>query len=185
VAWFRPMRAAMSAPEVRRIRRGAGARDWRIRKRDRRGNSFCQVDRMRQRRQVRPAITLGNQKWVGAAPTLVIRPRRTIHSGSAFEIEGIESIMAPPISIKAPRVWVRRYLVADSYSGDDLDWIMRGINANKLSSIPARTIIQLEAERAIMGPEPLIRMKSVLMDLQVCIKDLLETERVLGKIFEG
>ena len=61
--------------------------------------------------------------------------------------------MAPAISRNAPRTWVSRYLVADSYLGEVLMKVIIGMIASRFSSMPARTIIQLDADIAIMVPE--------------------------------
>jgi len=45
------------------------------------GKSFCQVERARHRGHESPDITFGNQKWVGAAPILIIRPKSRSHFG--------------------------------------------------------------------------------------------------------
>lgn len=70
------------APPANRIRRCVGLREFRRKNILRRGNNFCQVDRIRHIGHERPAITFGNQKWAGATPALVIRPNKTNHLGS-------------------------------------------------------------------------------------------------------
>jgi len=75
---LRPVIAVIVAPKVRRINTGAGAREESVLKKNNRGNNFCQVERRKHRGQDRPAITLGNQKWAGAAPILIIKPKKII-----------------------------------------------------------------------------------------------------------
>ncbi len=82
VVWFRPACALIRAPQDKRIAMGVGAAELRRKNKDRRGNSFCQVDRIMHRGQERPVMTFGNQKWVGAAPSFVISPRSRSHLGS-------------------------------------------------------------------------------------------------------
>ena len=82
----------------------------------RRGKSFCHVDKMRHRGHDRPDITFGNQKCVGAAPNFVMKPRNNRVLGMMELRWGEVSQSAPRISEKAPKIWLRRYLVAASCS---------------------------------------------------------------------
>lgn len=86
----------------------------------RRGKSFCQVDRIRHIGHDRPDITFGNQKWAGAAPDLIIRPSRINHLGGRGDRIGLSVQRPPRIRVDAPRIWASRYFVADSCSGDVL-----------------------------------------------------------------
>ena len=70
---MRPPREPTIAPIVKIISNDCGREVARELNRKRRGKSFCQVDRRRQRCQLRPDMTFGNQKWRGAAPALIIR----------------------------------------------------------------------------------------------------------------
>ncbi len=62
VVWFRPVKAARMAPAERSRRMGVVFEDCRRRNRIERGNSFCQVARAMHMGQLRPSMTLGNQK---------------------------------------------------------------------------------------------------------------------------
>lgn len=118
---MRPERALIIAPKDRRRIVGVGVRVFRRKRRQRRGNSFCHVARIIHKGHDRPAMTFGNQRWAGAAPNLIIRPRRRSHLDRLSRAEGVMRESAPRRREKAPRVWVRRYLVAASCSGVDLD----------------------------------------------------------------
>lgn len=142
----------MSAPAARRTRIGVGLEESKRKNRDRSGNSFCHVDRMRHIGQDSPAMTFGNQKCRGAAPSLVRRPRRRSHLERAGSIIGVAAQIPPSISVNAPRIWLRRYFVADSCSGEVLFWTISGTKDRRLSSMPAKTESQLVPERAIAVP---------------------------------
>ena len=90
--------------------------EFRRKNRDSSGKSFCQVARVRQRGHERPAITFGNQKWRGAAPSFVIRPRSRNHFGRSGWSAGVVIQIPPNISEKAPRVWLSKYFAAASCS---------------------------------------------------------------------
>lgn len=69
--------------------------------------------------QLESAITEGNQKWVGAAPNFVVRPK--INIMAAQEVDkansGLWVIMEKEInSIDEPAAWARKYFVAASVS---------------------------------------------------------------------
>lgn len=114
--WFRPPIAPIMAPSEKISSRGVGEIDDIRFRRKRSGNSFCHVVRRRQIGQVKPVITLGNQKCRGAAPALIINPisRRVIGS---CEIIGGEFAHTPPTrNVIDPSTWARKYLIAASYS---------------------------------------------------------------------
>lgn len=62
MVWFRPAWALISAPEANRIAIGVVDEEFSRKNRQRRGKSFCQVDRIRHRGQESPVMTFGNQK---------------------------------------------------------------------------------------------------------------------------
>jgi hypothetical protein len=84
--------------------------------RNSRGNSFCQVDKRRHKCQFKPDITLGNQKWRGAAPAFIINLRAIISFGRARWGSDKLDQTALVNKSREPRVWARKYLVAASYS---------------------------------------------------------------------
>lgn len=155
VVWLSPVIALKIAPRDKRaisppllVLEGES-----IKKKNIRGNSFCHVVRIRQICHWRPDMTFGNQKWTGAAPSLIMRPRWINHfegtggrAGEAFRQR------TPVMRSIEPRICARKYFTAASRSGLVLFWIIRGVKANKLSSMPAYMINQLVEDRARREP---------------------------------
>lgn len=92
------------------------------------------------------AMTVGNQKWHGARPSLFIAPRMMGIILSSGERWGLNNIKAPKRIRAEPSAWAMKYLTAPSVSWRDLDVIIKGINLNKLSSSPNHSKSQCEAE---------------------------------------
>lgn len=93
--------------------------------------------------QLSPSITLGNQKWNGAAPAL--SNKETIKKSLA-ELKDIKKNEAERIITDDPSAWMRKYLRADS----DEYWLFleetKGINDKRLSSSPTQAPNQEEEE---------------------------------------
>jgi len=85
----------------------------------------------------------------------------------------------PSIRMNAPRVWLSRYLIADSCSGDVFLWIMRGMKASRLSSIPTKTANQFVAHRANVVPVTIEEINRREWNFRKCIF-YLEGERLLS-----
>ena len=88
-----------------------------------RGATFCHVARIRQEIQGNPVITLGNQKWNGKSPILIVRPnKRTITESQDCGREGSQVkevedlIRLPKTRSLDPRACTIKYLTADSLS---------------------------------------------------------------------
>lgn len=148
--------ALIRAPAARTRRIGVGLGESKRKNSDKSGNSFCHVERIRHIGQDSPAMTFGNQKCRGAAPSLVRRPRRRSHLGRAGSRIGVAAQIPPSMSANAPRIWLRRYFVADSCSVEVLFWTISGTKAKRLSSMPAKTESQLVPERATVVPVVII-----------------------------
>ncbi len=116
------------------------------------GKSFCHVDKITHIGQVSPGSTFGNQKWAGAAPALVINPRKINHLGRRGDAAGARDHRPPRIRADAPRICARRYFVADSCSAEVLSWIMSGVKARRFNSIPANMVSQFGADKAMNEP---------------------------------
>lgn len=93
--------------------------------------------------QSSPSITLGNQKWKGAAPAF---NRREAIKKTPAELKDIKKKEAERIIIDDPNAWIRKYLRADS----DEYWLfldeIKGINDKRLSSSPTQAPNQEEEE---------------------------------------
>lgn len=159
--WFSPPTAPTRAPEEKINKYGAGFSVFSLVNINSSGNSFCHVARVKQIGHERPAITLGNQKCIGAAPALVIKPTSIRDFGMLVNETGVFIQTPPPRRKIEPRTWARKYLIADSYSLFELDCIINGMNANRFNSIPAYIEIQFVADRAIIVPSIIVAMKNV------------------------
>ena len=106
------------APEARRNRCAEVCEVFRRNERPRRGKTFCQVERRAHIGQESPDMTPGNQRCVGAAPSLVIRPIKSSHFGPRLSL--LSDHKPPRSNVNAPSVWARRYFVADSCSWAEL-----------------------------------------------------------------
>lgn len=71
--------------------------------------------------------------------------------------------------IREPKAWVRKYFVAASYSLLFGVFIIRGIKANRFSSIPRYMVIQFVEERAIIVPRSVAIKNSELDHLKLDI----------------
>lgn len=126
-----------------------------------RGMSFCQVLKIRQGSHLSLAITLGNQKWRGAAPNfssrLVVIRRRGITlfvKGDALEINSIlNNSRAEPIA------WARKYLIAASVSCWVLLIDIRGIKDIRFSSKAVQIRSQWEEDKAIIVLDTKVKEK--------------------------
>ena len=70
---------------------------------------------------------------------------------------------------REPSVWAKKYFVAASYSLLLGVFVIRGIKANRLSSMPMYMVIQLVADRAMSVPDRGVRVNSELDHLRVNI----------------
>lgn len=117
------------------------------------GIIFCQVARTRHWGQLRLAITLGSQKWHGAAPALIkilnIKRAGVAWEGSKDRIWGEKEGIIAASKVAEPIACAKKYFIAASDSWFEDVKVIRGSMDNKFSSILAQTIIQLFLERAI------------------------------------
>jgi len=93
--------------------------------------------------QLSPSITLGNQKWKGAAPAL---SKSEINKKILAEPKDKRKKEADKIITEDPKAWIRKYLRADS----EEYWLfldeIRGINDNKFNSRPTQAPNQEDEE---------------------------------------
>lgn len=87
-------------------------------------------------------ITEGNQKWKGAAPSLIIKPKSVKRWKTGVNI--LSKIKVDP------RAWNRKYFKAASDSWCHLEEASRGIKEIILISKDIHTINQWDEDRAIM-----------------------------------
>lgn len=79
------------------------------------GIIFCHVDKRKQIGHLESAITDGNQKWAGAAPSLINSPRAIIAVAGVWAMisSGLWVVVVVIIRIRAePIAWARKYFVA-------------------------------------------------------------------------
>jgi len=88
-------------------------------------------------------MTLGNQKWKGAAPAL---SNKEIIKKILAEFKDIRKNDADMIIIDEPNAWIKKYFKADS----EEYWLfleeIKGINDKRLSSSPTQAPNQEEEE---------------------------------------
>ena len=110
--------------------------------------------------QDRPCITVGTQKWTGAAPILNKSPQMMTFSICKFLLD-IRSV-APTRIIIDPIAWMKKYLSALSEEYAFFSEKIRGTNDNKLSSNPNQQIYQEEEDTAIKIPTNKVKVKKSL-----------------------
>lgn len=90
--------------------------------------------------QERDFITGGNQKWKGATPNLIKRPKTMprIRAG----LDAVNKIIIDPSA------WVKKYLIAASASWCHEEAEIRGINESIFNSSASQIISQWLEERA-------------------------------------
>lgn len=114
------------------------------------GATFWTVIKVTAWGQPSPSITLGNQKWKGAAPIL---SNKEITKKSSAKFKDIKENDAERIIIEDPRAWIRKYLRADS----DEYWLffeeIKGINDKRLSSSPTQAPNQEDEETDKVVPK--------------------------------
>lgn len=109
-----------------------------------RGAIFCHVIIIILFIQFNPLITLGNQKWKGAAPNFNIKAdTNIIVIIPLFIISFMYSVIDTIIDInrtEEARAWVRKYFSAASVDIKLFLAVIRGINASKLISNPIQAL---------------------------------------------
>lgn len=107
------------------------------------GATFWSVIKVTAWGQLSPSITLGNQKWKGAAPAL---SNKEVIKKSLAEFIDIKKNEADRIIIDDPKAWIRKYLRADS----EEYWFpfeeIKGIKDKRLSSSPTQALDQEDEE---------------------------------------
>lgn len=123
------------------------------------GAIFWVVDRRRQVVQGRETIILGYQKCKGASPAFKARAigKRNVNGGPIVVWAANILSKIPP----DPSAWVKKYLIAASFSWFELEKIIIGIKEYKLSSSPIQSIRQLLAESVIKSPNRRVNEKNI------------------------
>lgn len=121
------------------------------------GAIFCQVIKIKFVYQVKPSITLGNQKWKGAAPIFnIIEEQIEIEINSAFTNFIFKNKKYKIIinkKIAEAIAWVKKYFKEDSEENKFFEFIIKGIKDNKLISNPIHILNQEFEEIAIKVPK--------------------------------
>jgi len=107
------------------------------------GATFWTVIRATACGQLKPSMTVGNQKWKGAAPALSSKEiSKKVLAKSADSIDN----EADKMINEEPRAWIRKYFKAAS----EEYWLfldeIKGIKDNRLSSSPTQAPNQDEEE---------------------------------------
>jgi len=118
------------------------------------GIIFCQEVKTRHIGHLKPLITLGNQKWHGAAPILNINAiqakirKKEVSFKRRGWYEKDDIILRSRIA--EPDAWTRKYFIALSASWLILIIIIKGIIARRLSSILIHVRSQWFLDRAVI-----------------------------------
>lgn len=129
------------------------------------GISFCQVDKVKHKTQVRDAITLGNQKWNGAIPNLINILIKIIKEDKDKMTEVFPDINKELDAInrrEEPNAWIKKYLIAASVSWDENCWNISGMKDNIFNSRAIQIKSHCDADRAIRTEIINIEEKSVM-----------------------
>lgn len=121
------------------------------------GLIFCHVNNNKQLIQFNPSITSGNQKWNGAAPSLVNSAEFNINKNIEFILGAINSVLInikiiENIKIREAIVWERKYFKDDSDEYMFFVELNKGIIDKRLISKPIHIPIQEYEEMAINVP---------------------------------
>lgn len=121
------------------------------------GLIFCHVNNNKQLIQFNPSITSGNQKWNGAAPSLVNSAEFNINKNIEFILGVINSVLInikiiENIKIREAIVWERKYFKDDSDEYIFFVELNKGIIDKRLISKPIHIPIQEYEEMAINVP---------------------------------
>lgn len=121
------------------------------------GAIFCQVIKIILELHIRPSITLGNQKWKGAAPVFIniAEVIKIIVRLIKFEVKLIKNklITIAKRNTAEANAWIKKYFKEDSEENKFFGLIIKGIKDNKLISNPIHILNQEFAEIVIRVPE--------------------------------
>lgn len=111
-------------------------------------------------------MTLGNQKWKGAAPVFISIEEQIIKKINSLEKEfvfiRISIIINEKINIAEASAWVKKYFKEDSDENKFFVLIIRGIKDNKLISNPIHIPNQEDEEIEIRDPVIIDKKKIIL-----------------------
>lgn len=131
------------------------------------GVIFCQVIKIKQLNQESPSITLGNQKWKGAEPIFINREELIIIEIKLFISKFFIKISFNKIENKKlieAIDWVIKYFKEASEVIRLLEFVIRGINLNKLISNPIQHPNQEFEEIEIKVLKNKINKKNILLE---------------------
>jgi hypothetical protein len=112
--------------------------------------------------QVKPSITLGNQKWKGAAPIFNIIVEEIaieIKLKLILKVENMKNKIIKNKKIAEAIAWVKKYFKEDSEDIKFFETIIKGIKESKLISKPIQILSQEVEDTAIKVPK-IIELKN-------------------------
>lgn len=110
------------------------------------GAIFCHVIKIILLIQLKPSITIGNQKWKGAIPIFIIKEEAKIMLILELKFNNIfhsikkENKIIENNKILEAIAWVRKYFNEASEENKLFNFIVKGIKDNKLISKPIHTL---------------------------------------------
>lgn len=136
------------------------------------GANFCQVIKINLFNHLKPSITLGNQKWKGAAPLFIKSDEIIIHKVSftltvldiSYNIKTVENN-----NIEDAIAWVKKYFKEASVVSGFFVSLIRGIKDNRLISNPIQALNQEDDDIVINVPTIKV-IKKIILDKLFIIK---------------
>jgi phosphomevalonate kinase len=119
------------------------------------GAIFCQESKIMFLYQFSPSITLGNQKWKGAAPIFksnvdAINSIKYFSIRDSFKSNHIK--ITEKSKIADAKAWVIKYFKDASEENKFFDLVIKGIKDKRLISNPIQILNQEEEEMATIVP---------------------------------
>lgn len=136
------------------------------------GAIFCQVTIIKQFIQSKPSITSGNHEWKGAIPNFMNRAEWNINKNTLekFTIKKsklFSMMIIEKINIVEAKAWIMKYFKTDSLELLEFILVNRGINDNKLISIPNHIINQEYDDKVIKEPKIIEIKNNNLWNLEI------------------
>ena len=134
------------------------------------GAIFCHVIKIILLIQLKPSITIGNQKWKGAIPVFIIKEDAKIilifelKFNIIFHSIKKENKIIENNRILDARAWVRKYFSDASEENKLFNFIVKGIKDNKLISKPIQTLNQDDELILIIVPKNNVDKNSILYE---------------------
>lgn len=130
------------------------------------GAIFCHVKIMILICHINPSITLGSQKWKGAAPIFSSKldeiNKVNLPVKSVFAFKNILKTIKENNNVLDAKAWIKKYFKEDSEENKFFFIIIKGIKERRLISNPIHSLSQEVDEIAIKEPKIIEQKKTSL-----------------------